>query len=77
MAPLGEFGGSAVPVEFDNNAAVIEATTENLDNDHEPGVCAGVNSLGPDQVYLVTIPSNHRLTATVAPGVAGYDPGIF
>lgn len=75
--PTGESCSDPEPVVFVNNVAVIQGTTLDFANDHMTGDCASVDSGGPDRVYRITIPTNHRLTATVTPIAGTFDPGIF
>jgi hypothetical protein len=76
-AVAGDTCGSAEAVVLAGGTATITATTLGFANDHEPGECAGVNSAGPDRVHSINIPAGNRLTATVDPTAAGFDPGIF
>ncbi len=80
-APVGLAGdlcSNAEPVVLVGGAATITATTASpYMNNYRPGVCAQVNSNGPDRVHSITIPNGQRLTATVDPTSGTYDPGIF
>lgn len=73
----GEACSTATPVTLVAGQAVITDTTLGGSNEHTPGDCAKVNSMGPDDVFSITIPAGNTLTATVDPTSTTYDPGIF
>ncbi len=76
--PPGDLCSTAEPITLTGGAATITATSAApYANDYEPGVCAKVNSAGPDRVHSITVPNGQRLTATVDPTSATFDPGIF
>lgn len=74
---LGEACGNPEPVTLVAGQAVIQGTTLGGGNEHTPGDCAQVNSMGPDDVFSISIPAGSTLNATVDPTSATYDPGIF
>jgi len=74
---LGEACGNPEPVTLVAGLATITGTTLGGSNEHTPGDCQQVNSMGPDDVYAINIPAGNTLNATVDPTSATYDPGIF
>lgn len=78
-APVaGDLCSNAEPITLTLNMATITATTAApFTHNYEPGGCAMVNSMGPDRVHSLTVPASMRLTATVDPTSATFDPGIF
>ncbi len=73
----GEACSTATPVTLVAGQAVINDTTLGGSNEHTPGDCEMVNSMGPDDVFSISIPAGNTLTATVDPTSTTYDPGIF
>lgn len=53
----------------------VTATTAGYTSNYNPA-CGMSNQAGPDRVHVITIPGNTRLTATVDPTTATFDPGI-
>ena len=53
----------------------VTGTTLGYTSNYNPA-CGGSNQAGPDRVHVITIPANTRLTATVDPTTATFDPGI-
>ena len=73
----GDLCSNAEPIVLTGGTATISATTAPYTNNYAPGVCAGVNSGGPDRVHSITVPAGQRLTASVVPTSGTFDPGIF
>jgi len=65
-----------VTVPGGNGTVTVTGTTAGYLDNYRP-TCAATNSAGPDRAHLVTVPAGRRLTATVDPTPANFDPAIY
>ncbi len=72
----GETCQSAEPIVLTGGTASVSATTLAYTSNYNVGPCTGFTANGPDRIHSITIPAGQRLTASVVPTAATFDPGI-